>query len=179
MPPATMYIQTTPVRILVTSSSNGKQSRFTVRVMDGSKLVYSEDAEGIVERDKLVWKLADLFSTTHIDIQNSATDSNFRFGEIPASPALDMSDRELLVAGNPLMVSRRILQAVQEGLQTNRSEIRLFELAGTGCYLTSMKGSWAAGIELAKDIFLKKELYLQCAAARDVLKVLNPSKDET
>ena len=62
-----------------------------------------------------------------------------------------------------------ILQAVEEGVQSKRDSIRLFELNGTGVYITSEKEEWKSGVQQAMDFFASVEDYAKCITARQLL----------
>jgi len=57
-------------------------------------------------------------------------------------------------------------------LLMNLKTIRLFELNGTGKYLTADRQDWKQGLQTALDYYLSKEMYLNCAKVRDLIEKL-------
>ena len=70
---------------------------------------------------------------------------------------------------NQDFVYSRILEAVEEGIRATRESIRLFELNGTGVYITSQKEEWKNGVHQALDYFVAVEQYDKCIIARQIL----------
>jgi hypothetical protein len=63
-------------------------------------------------------------------------------------------------------------QAVEEGLKTNQKNIKLFELNGTGVYITSQKENWRSGLQDALDYYIESEQYEKCSHIQDVIILL-------
>jgi hypothetical protein len=155
------------MKILVTSIGKGKAKKFIIEVIDNDTTIYTETVQGVVERDKIVWKLAELYNAVDIDIKEGKEE--FMFVEIPTIPVLEEEEADEFFEDNKDFVYERILQAVGEGIQSKRDSIRLFELNGTGVYITSNKADWKNGVQQALDYFLSMELYDKCVTARQLM----------
>lgn len=66
----------------------------------------------------------------------------------------------------------RILKAVEEGATMGLDHIRLFELNGTGVYLTSDQADWKTGVEKAIDYFISTEEYEKCIIGKQLLSII-------
>ena len=97
---------------------------------------------------------------------------DFKFTEIPSIPVLEIEEADLFFDENSDFVYERILQTVEEGLRSKRTEIRLFELNGTGVYVTSNRPDWKVGVQQALDYFVLTEQYDKCITARQLLQKL-------
>jgi hypothetical protein len=73
---------------------------------------------------------------------------------------------------NESIVYNRILVAIKEGIRADLDRIKLFELAGTGVYVTSSREDWKSGLKGALDYFEEVEEYEKCALCRDLLLTL-------
>lgn len=159
------------MKILITSSSpKGKSKTYTIEVLDGDRVVHKETADNIKERDAVLWKLADLYDVLDIEVKDIKDE--FKFTEIPNIPVLEEDEAEEFFDSNSEFVYERILQAVEEGIKLRRDSIRLFELNGTGVYITSNKSDWKEGVQQALDYYISVEDYDKCVTARQLLAVL-------
>lgn len=155
---------------------------FVVKVVDGDRIVEQETATTINKRDQLIWGFAEQYNTTEINVisdedsltsrRKKASQPKFKFSEIPSIPVLDMEDAADFFDDNEDVVYNRVIIAVREGIESKRDVIRLFELNGTGVYITSEKSDWESGLENAKDYFESKEEYEKCAVCVELLKKL-------
>ncbi len=143
------------MKIVVTRSATKKQS-YIIAVVDSGNCIHKESVDGVAKRDEVVWKLADLYNALDIEIIEP-NQEEFKFTEIPVIPVLDEEEAEEYFEDNKEAVYDRIIQAIKEGLHVNRNEIRLFELNGTGVYLTSKKPNWKRGLEQALQHFIEIE----------------------
>ena len=161
------------MRIVVSVVSTKKGAEHLVQVMDRELVVYSETANSIEQRDKLVWQLAETYNALDIEVTHSKRpadqEDEFRFSEIPSIPVLDEEDAEAFFDDHEDAVYCRILEAVEEGLFLDLDEIRLFELNGTDVYLTSERENWRSGVEKAIDYFVRVEQYERCIIGRRLL----------
>ena len=158
------------MKIVVTRSGNKKQS-YEVMVVNGGQCIHKEVVQGVIKRDEVVWKLADLYGALDIEIIDKKPDV-FRFSEIPTIPVLDEYDAEWFFDHSELAVYDRIIQAVEEGLHVRRDIIRLFELNGTGQYLTAKRKYWKAGLQQALDYFIRVEAYEKCITIKQLMEKL-------
>jgi hypothetical protein len=158
------------MKIIVMSAGKKNSKSFLVQVMDGENVVHSENVKGVKERDALVWSLADLYSA--VDIELKDVEEEFRFTEIPSIPVLEEEEADEFFEDNQSMVYNRILQAVEEGVRAERDSIRLFELNGTGVYITSTKSNWKSGVTQALEYFISTEEYDRCIVARQLMQKL-------
>ena len=81
-----------------------------------------------------------------------------------------MEDAADFFDDNEDVVYNRVIIAVKEGIESGRDVIRLFELNGSGVYLTSERSDWQPGLENALRHFESKEEYEKCAACVELLK---------
>lgn len=156
------------VKIVVTSTGkNGKSKKYLIEVLDGDRIMYTETVNGVVDRDKAVWNLAELYDILDIDLREGKED--FKLAEIPTIPVLEEEEAEEFFEDNNEFVYERILEAVAEGIQLKRETIRLFELNGTGVYITSNRADWKNGVQQALDYYITMEQYDKCIIARQLL----------
>lgn len=159
------------MKIVVLQPKASKPNLYTIQVVDGSTIVHTENANGLAERDETVWRLADLYDALDIEVREKTKTSKqeFRFSEIPTIPVLDEEDASAFFEENEEFVYDRMLQAVEEGITTKRPFIRLFELSGTGVYITSIRSSWKSGLEQALQHYLSTENYEKCAVVKTLI----------
>jgi len=170
----TMYGKAPMMKIVVLSGESDPQS-YSIQVIDEGRILRTEKAEGLTERDRIVWWLADLYNTPDIELRTDANlqpDLEFKFSEIPSIPVLQEEDATSFFESEQQMVYDRIVQAVSEGINTKRPFIRLFELNGTGVYITSQRATWSSGLNQALDFFLALEDYEKCSTIKRLLKRL-------
>lgn len=159
------------MKIVVTSiGKKGKNKIYQIEVMDGERILHKESATGVTIRDEVVWKLAELYNAVDIDMREIKEE--FKFAEIPSIPVLEEDEADEYFESNKDFVYSRILQAVGEGIQSNRETIRLFELNGTGVYITSNKIDWVTGVQQALEYYVTAEQYDKCIIARQLLQEL-------
>ena len=155
------------MKIVVTQAGKKKQS-YIVAVVDSGMCIHKETVTGIKNRDEVVWKLADLYGALDIEIVEPIP-QEFKFSEIPTIPVLDEQEASDYFEENMEAVYDRIVQAITEGLHVNRDEIRLFELNGTGVYMTSKRLYWKGGLDQALKYYIKIEAYEKCIAIKQLL----------
>lgn len=169
------------IKIVAESVKKRNKVHFVVKVIDGNNVIDEQTATTINKRDELIWSFAEQFNTTEIVILNSASATTkrkreskpkFKYSEIPSIPVLDMQDASDFFDDNEDIVYNRVIIAVREGIESGRDVIRLFELSGTGVYLTSDKEDWKPGLESAEKYFLAREEYEKCAVCVELLKKL-------
>jgi hypothetical protein len=139
----------------------GKGKKYRVSLVDGAATVQEEVVMGVKSRDELVWKWCDLYDTVDIVIHEEKA-KEFKYSEIPSIPVLEEEDAQEFFEEQQNFVYSRIIQAVHEGIQTDLTEIRLFELNGTGVYMTSKRETWEAGLRQALEYFETSEEYERC-----------------
>jgi hypothetical protein len=148
------------VKLIVTSiGKKGKQKSYLIEVLDGDRVLHSETVQGVGKRDETVWQLAELYNALDIDMKESREE--FKFAEIPSIPVLEEEEADEFFEDNK--------EFVFEGLKSGRKVIRLFELNGTGIYITSNQEDWKSGVQQALDYFLSLEQYDKCITARQLL----------
>ena len=158
------------MKIVITRTNKKKQS-FEVAVLDGVTPIHKETVNGIKNRDEIVWKLADLYGAMDIEIVE-AKPKEFKFSEIPSIPVLDEEEAEEYFDYCEEDVYDRIVIAIAEGLQTKRKAVRLFELNGTGVYLTSERSNWKNGLEQVLQYYILRESYEKCATIHELIEKL-------
>lgn len=171
------------IKIVAESVKKKNKTVFVVKAVDGDQIVDERTASTINKRDELIWGFAEQFNTTDITIvdpdrqvksrgRSGRKSENFKFSEIPSIPVLDMQDASEFFDAHEDVVYNRVIVAVKEGIESKRDVIRLFELNGSGVYITSDKDDWKPGVENAEKFFLEREEYEKCAICRDLLSVL-------
>jgi len=167
------------MKIVVSLVSSIKGNKHLIQVVDHNSIVHSETTDTIDKRDALVWALAETYNVLDIEVKHNDPDEDhfdeygeFRFSEIPSIPVLDEQDAEAFFDDHENLVYNRILKAIEEGIITNLKEIRLFELSGTGVYLTSERADWISGLEKAIQYFVSLEDYEKCIAGKQLLNKL-------
>lgn len=155
------------MKIVVTKSATKKQS-YIIAVVDSGNCIHKESVDGVAKRDEVVWKLADLYNALDIEIIEPNPEE-FKFSEIPVIPVLDEEEADEFFEENKEIIYDRIVQAVKEGIHVNRSEIRLFELNGTGVYMTSKRAHWKQGLEQALRHFIDLEAYEKCISVKQLI----------
>jgi hypothetical protein len=159
------------MKILVTTTPTSSGKKYLIEVVEGNTTLHSEVAKDIVNRDKIVWGLADLYNTVDIEMKDDK-EEDFKFNTIPSIPVLEEEETDEFFEENKELVYTRILQAVEEGIESGRDSIRLFELNGTGVYITSNKADWSEGVSQALEYFLSVEDYDKCVQARQLMSSL-------
>lgn len=168
------------MKIVVSIVGRKGSSKHLIQVVDRDTVVHSETTQSIDQRDKLVWQLAETYNVLDIEVRRSSlhdeyladNEDEFRFSEIPSIPVLDEEDAKLFFEDYQGMVFDRILKAIDEGIIMDLDYIRLFELNGTGVYLTSERGDWKKGIEKAIEYFVSTEEYEKCIVGKQLLNKL-------
>ena len=155
------------MKIVVTRTNKKKQS-YEVAVVDGVTPIHKETVSGIKNRDEVVWKLADLYGAMDIEIIEPKP-KEFKFSEIPNIPVLDEEEAEQYFEDCEEAVYDRIVVAIKEGLHTKRSVVRLFELNGTGVYLTSDRSNWKGGLQQVLQHYIRIEAYEKCTAVHELI----------
>ena len=160
------------MKIVVSIISSEKGSKHLVQVLDHNSLVYSEITDTVGSRDLLVWQLADTYNVLDIEVQHDKdkhNDDDFQFTEIPSIPVLDEQDADAFFEDHEELVYTRILKAIEEGIIMNLETIRLFELSGTGVYLTAERCDWDSGLKKAIEYFITIEDYDKCIIGKQLL----------
>lgn len=159
------------MKILVTTTPTSTSKKYLIEVVEGNTVLHTEVAKDIVNRDKIVWSLADLYNTVDIEMKDDK-EEDFKFSTIPSIPVLEEEEADEFFEENKELVYTRILQAVEEGIESGRDSIRLFELNGTGVYITSNKVDWKEGVSQALEYFLSMEEYDKCVQIRQLMSSL-------
>ena len=165
------------MKIVVTTLRSSKGDEHQIDVMDGSKVLHTQVVKTIEQRDKTIWDLQEMYNVVDIDIKASKGQvkqkkEEFRYTQIPNIPVLDESEAADFFDPESVFVFERIVKAIEEGLAMKLTTIRLFELNGTGKYLTADKAGWEQGLQRALDFYLSREMYLNCAKVRDLIEKL-------
>jgi len=166
------------MKIVITTLHSSKGETHQIDVMDGERILHSQTATTIKQRDDIVWDLAEMYRVVDIDIKShdkrteKQKKQDFKYTEIPSIPVLSEEDAVEFFDIESGLVFARIIKAVEEGLTMNLDSIRLFELNGTGAYLTSERPSWKDGLQRALQYYLAEEDYLKCAEIRDLMNKL-------
>jgi len=160
------------MKIVVSIVASSKGDKHLIQVVDDETIVYSETATTIEQRDKTVWQLADTYNVLDIEVQHNKDQHNtddFQFTGIPSIPVLDEQDADAFFEDHEELVYTRILKAIEEGIIMNLETIRLFELSGTGVYLTAERCDWDSGLKKAIEYFITTEDYDKCIIGKQLL----------
>lgn len=169
------------MKIVVESRTFKNSVFYLVQVIDGENVIEEKTVDSITRRDETIWEFAEQFNTTNIVIVGEEKKKPrkrkekgliFKFTEIPTIPVLDMADAKDFFDENQDLVYNRILTAVKEGIRADIDTIKLFELAGTGVYVTSSREDWKSGLKGAIQFFEEVEEYEKCALCRDLMLTL-------
>ena len=145
--------------------------KYRVVLINNNSTIEDVVVTGIKSRDDLVWQWCDLYNTIDIIIHDDKK-SEFKYSEIPSIPVLEEADAEEFFEDNEEFVYNRVMQAVAEGIQTSASDIRMFELNGTGEYITSKRENWEAGLRSALAYYEEKEKYEACSIVSKLIEQL-------
>jgi hypothetical protein len=156
------------MKIVVTKQESGKHK---VEVVEGSTTFHTELVASIKQRDEVVWSLAATYNAVDIEFGAKIVKktTEFRYSEIPSIPALYESEAREYFDEEEEFVFERILEAIGEGIEVKADTIRLFEIDGTGKYLTSNREDWIGGLKQAIDYFLTVERYEMCVDAQKMI----------
>jgi len=163
------------MKIVVEQKKEKGKNAYIINVMEGGDIIKTETAKSIKERDDLVFQLAESYNVDDIILKESDKKRNKKkdnpnFSQIPSIPVIDEQEAVEFFEYNNELLYDRILQAVQEGLDFDREVIRLFELSGTGVYITSRRQDWASGLVDAIDWYTQAdEQYEKCAIAKSLI----------
>jgi len=155
------------MKIVITRTNKKKQS-FEVAVMDGVTPIHKEVVSGIKDRDEVVWKLADLYGAVDIEIVVAKV-MRFTVSQIPNIPILDETEAKEFFESNKDYVYDRMVTVITEALRTKKTVVRLFELSGTGVYLTSDKHTWVFGLQQALQHYIDIEWYEKCTTIHKLI----------
>lgn len=169
------------IKIVAESIKSRNKTHFVVRVVEDDTVIVEQTAATVNKRDELIWDFAEQFNTTDIQIIGTISvdktkqtedapkgKAKFKYSEIPVIPVVEMSDASDYFDDHEDIVFNRVLVAVREGIESGRNVIRLFELNGTGVYLTSEKADWKSGLDNAEKYFLTTEEYEKCAVCQEL-----------
>lgn len=159
------------MKILVTPISKKSGNKFSVVVMDGNLIIDKGLANTIAERDTIIWKLAEIYNVIDIeivDLKNSKTVES-KFSTIPSIPVIVVEDADEYFEHNKELVYQRVVQAVSEGIMFKKDVIRVFELNGTGVYITSNKDNWYEGLTQALGYYVETEQYNKCTVIKELM----------
>ena len=166
------------MKIVITTLHSIGGEMHQIEVVDGGKVLHTQTATSIKQRDSIVWDLAEVYRVVDIDIRPQDKRSEkqkkqeFKYTEIPSIPVLSEEEAVKFFDIDSALVFARIVKAVEEGLTMDLNSIRLFELNGTGSYLTSERPHWKDGLQQALQYYLAEEDYLKCAEVRDLMNKL-------
>lgn len=159
------------MKILVTPINKKSGNKFSVVVMDGNLIIDKGLANSIAERDTIIWKLAEIYNVIDIeivDLKNSKTVES-KFSTIPSIPVIVEEDANEYFEHNKELVYQRVVQAVSEGIKFKKDVIRVFELNGTGVYITSNKDNWYEGLTQALGYYVETEQYNKCTVIKELM----------
>ncbi len=164
------------MKIIVTTEKTDSGELHRIEVLDGKKLLHTQVVDSIKQRDLVVWELAEVYRVVDIDLKTQknakAEKKDFKYSAIPSIPVIDEDDASAWFDDESEVVFDRIVEAIREGITMKLDSIRLFELNGTGSYLTAERPNWKDGLERSLQYFIEVESYIKCAEVRDLIKEL-------
>ena len=151
-----------------------ENKEYIIEVWDEDMVVFTKLASNIIERDKMIFELADLHNIVDIEYVNMEkikdTDEDI---SVPIVPYTDMFQLENYFDSNNDYIFNRILDAIEDGLNTKKKKIKLFQINSSGIFVDSLKRDWPAGLRLAHQYFEEAEQYDKCEKCVELLKRLN------
>ena len=150
-----------------------KGKKFVVTLMDGADTIKERIVTGIEARDKAVWEFTDNYNVSDVVLASQKkTKKAAKQSPIPTIPVFDEEEAVDFFESNQDFVYNRIVQAVAEGVMFGIDTLRLFELNGTGVYITSKRTNWRAGLVPALKYFEDMEEYEKCSKVRDLMLIV-------
>lgn len=150
-----------------------KGKKFVVTLMDGADTIKERIVTGVEARDKAVWEFTDNYNVSDVVLDNQKkTKKTAKQSPIPTIPVFDEEEAVDFFESNQDFVYNRIVQAIAEGVMFGIDTLRLFELNGTGVYITSKRTNWKAGLVPALKYFEDTEEYEKCSKVRDLMLIL-------
>lgn len=143
-----------------------KGKKYNITLLDGDNVLKEAVANDIVERDKIVWQYAETYNVIDIDVKSHKM---AKMSNVPSIPVLSEEDAHLFFDENQEFTHNRIITAVEEGVKNHLEVLNLFELNGTGVYITSDRINWKAGLLHALAYFEEAEMYERCNKIQKLL----------
>lgn len=140
-----------------------KGSKYVISLMDGADIVKESTVSNVNKRDEIVWEYASTYDVLDIVIQEDSVQKEFKYSPIPSIPIHDEDEASDFFEENKSFVYNRIYEAVKEGCEFMDTSIRLFELNGTGVYITSQRKDWLSGLQDALEYYVEVENYEKCS----------------
>lgn len=144
---------------------------YVINVYDGKSCIHNTSSITIKDRDRIVWELAETYNILEIEMREETKE--FKLQEIPTIPVIDQDEADTWFEENPDFVFDRIVTAIKEAIKLNRNIVRLFELSGSGVYMTSNKRDWISGLEKALNHYQVSENYEKCAVIKMLINKLH------
>ena len=150
-----------------------KGKKFVVTLMDGADTIKERIVVGVEARDKAVWEFTDTYNVSDVVLgPEKAPKKQAKQSPIPTIPVFDEEEAEEFFEDNQDFVYNRIVQAVAEGVMFGVDSLRLFELNGTGTYMTSNRIDWKSGLQPALKYYESTEQYEKCGKVRDLMLIV-------
>jgi len=146
-----------------------KGKKYKIQVLSGGMSLKEATVNTIQERDVLVMEYAQTFNIIDIDMRMQ---KKGKLSNAPTIPVLSEEDADFFFEENPELTFNRIIAAIEEGLKYDLEVINLFELNGTGVFITSDRVNWRGGLESALEYFEQVEVYEKCNKIQKLLKVV-------
>ena len=150
-----------------------KGKKFTVTLMDGTNMIKEQIVTGVEARDQAVWELTDTYNVSDVVLDSKKkANKQYKQSPIPTIPVFDEEEADDFFEENQEFIYNRIVQAVAEGVMFGVDSLRLFELNGTGTYMTSNRVDWKSGLQPALKYFEITEQYEKCVRVRDLMLIV-------
>jgi len=143
-----------------------KGKKYNIALIDGDHILKERTAHSIVERDEILWNLAETYNVIDIDVKSHKM---AKLSNVPTIPVLSEEDAQFFFEENQEFTHNRIIAAVEEGVKNHLESINLFELNGTGVFITSDRINWKAGLQHALNYFEEVEMYERCNKIQKLL----------
>lgn len=147
------------------------KNEFIIEVIDDGEVIQTKLATSILERDKLVFDLCDMHDIVDVEYVNmeKLQEKLIAEDDVPVIPYTDMFQLENYFDTNNKYIFDRILDAIEDGINTKKKKIKLFQINSSGIYVDSLKRDWPAGLRIAHEYFTEEEEYLKVQKCLDLL----------
>jgi hypothetical protein len=152
------------------------KKEYIIELIEENTVIQTRLATDIIQRDKIIFELADLHNITDIEAVKMDPTLDSKKGKIavelsvPVIPYVDTFQLENYFDDNNDYIFNRILEAITEGLDNKKKKIKLFQIKNSGIFIDSLKRDWPAGLRVAHEYYTQTEQYTKCAECIVLLK---------
>lgn len=151
-------------------------NKFVLELMDGKTVLDTKIASDITKRDSIITSWTDVYQVTDIQYtgvsKKKQKEKDEMVSDIPSLPYIDELQLEQYFDTNDISVFDRILSAIEDGINTKKKKIKLFELSKTGIFITSSKKDWIKGLNIAHEGYLRNQQFEKCTKCLELIEQL-------